>query len=75
MVGNRSIYYKNLLIQIFRDHGEQFRFFHPELVDENIEINVQKMMRCGLFSNGYTEYRCSCGSIKRVASIFSQGFA
>lgn len=24
------------------------------------------MMGCGLFSNGYAEYRCSCGYIKRV---------
>lgn len=64
---NRSIYYKNRLIQIFRDHWEQFKVFNPRLVDENIENNVQKMMGCGLFSSGYAEYRCSCGHIKRVA--------
>jgi len=67
MMENRPIYYKNRLIQIFRDHWEQFKLFHSELVDENIEANVQKMMGCGLFSNGYAEYRCSCGHIKRVA--------
>ncbi len=64
---NRPIYYKNRLIQIFRDHWEGFKRFHPSLIDENIEVNVQKMMGCGLFSNGYAEYRCSCGHIKRVA--------
>jgi len=63
---NRPIYYKNRLIQIFRDHWQQFKLFQPELVDENIEVNVQKMMDCGLFKNGYAEYRCSCGYIKRV---------
>lgn len=63
---NRPIYYKNRLIQIFRDHWEQFKLFYPELVDENIEVNVQKMMDCGLLKNGYAEYRCSCGYVKRV---------
>lgn len=64
---NRLICYKNRFIQIFMDHWEQFKQFHPELVDENIQANVQKMMGCGLFSSGYAEYRCSCGHIKRVA--------
>ncbi len=63
---NSPIYYKNRLIQIFRDHWEGFKQFHPGLVNENIEANVQKMMNCGLFSNGYAEYRCGCGYIKRV---------
>jgi hypothetical protein len=63
---NRPIYYKNRLIQIFQDHWEQFKRFHPELVNEDIEANVQKMMGCGLFSNGYAEYRCRCGYVKRV---------
>lgn len=66
MLDNQTIYYKNRLIQIFRDHWEQFKHFHPNLVNEDIETNVQKMMSCGLFSNGYAEYRCSCGHIKRV---------
>lgn len=66
MLENREIYYKNRLIQIFRDHWEQFKRFHPQFVTENIEANVQKMMGCGLSSNGYAEYRCSCGYIKRV---------
>lgn len=64
---NRPIYYKNRLIQIFRDHWEQFKVFNPQLVDENVENNVEKMMGCGLFSSGYAEYRCSCGHVKRVA--------
>jgi len=67
MMDNRPIYYKNRLIQIFRDHWEGFKQFHPDLVNEDIEVNVQKMMNCGLFSSGYAEYRCSCGHIKRVA--------
>ena len=66
MLNNRPIYHKNRLIQIFSDHWEQFKRFHPNLVDENIETNVQKMMGCGMFSNGYAEYRCSCGHIKKV---------
>ena len=66
MLDNHPIYYKNRLIQIFSDHWEQFKCFHPNLVDENIETNVQKMMGCGMFSKGYAEYRCSCGHIKRV---------
>ena len=66
MFNNQPIYYKNRLIQIFRDHWEQFKLFHPNFTDENIEANVQKMMGCGLFSNGYAEYRCSCGHIKKV---------
>ena len=65
-IDNQPIYYKNRLIQIFQDHWEQFKRFHPELVDENIEANVQKMVSCGLFENGYAEYRCSCGYIKKV---------
>jgi hypothetical protein len=66
MLDNHPIYYKNRLIQIFRDHWEQFKVFNPQLVDENVENNVQKMMNCGLFSGGYAEYRCSCGYVKRV---------
>ena len=66
MMDNSPIYYKNRLIQIFRDHWEQFKLFRSELVDEDIEANVRKMMGCGLFSNGYAEYRCGCGHIKRV---------
>ena len=64
---NRPIYCKNRLIQIFRDHWEGFKQFHPDLVNEDMEVNVQKMMNCGLFSGGYAEYRCSCGYVKRVA--------
>ena len=67
MMDNRPIYYKNRLIQIFRDHWEQFKLFHSDLVNEDIEANVQKMMNCGLFSGGYAEYRCSCGYVKKVA--------
>ena len=63
---NRPLYYKNRLIQIFQDHWEQFKYFNSQLVTEDIEANVQKMMGCGLLSNGYAEYRCSCGHVKRV---------
>ena len=58
MIGNLPIYHKNRLIQIFQDHWEEFKRFHPSLVNEDIEANVQKMMGCGMFSNGYAEYRC-----------------
>jgi hypothetical protein len=63
---DNPIYYRNRLIQIFRDHWEQFKVFHPDLITQDIEDNVQKMMNCGSFKNGYAEYRCSCGEIKRV---------
>lgn len=53
-----TIYYQNIMIQIFRDHWSQFKRFHPNLVDDNIETNVQKMMGCGLKENGYIEYWC-----------------
>lgn len=46
------------MVQIFRDHWSQFKRFHPNLVDENIETNVQKMLGCGLKENGYIEYWC-----------------
>lgn len=65
-MNNQPIYYKNRLIQIFRDHWEPFKRLYPQLVNDDIEANVQKMMDCGLFSNGYAEYRCRCGHIKRV---------
>ena len=57
MMNNGPSYYKNRLIQIFRDHWEGFKQFHPELINEDVEANVQKMMNCGLFSGGYAEYR------------------
>ncbi len=66
MIDNSPIYYKNRLIQIFRDHWEPFKHFHPDAVNEDIKANVQKMMGCGSFENGYAEYRCGCGHIKRV---------
>lgn len=66
MIDNLPIYHKNRIIQIFRDHWEQFKRFHPGLVSEDIENNVQKMVGCGMFSNGYAEYRCSCGYVKKV---------
>jgi len=75
MIGNLPIYHKNRLIQIFQDHWEEFKRFHPSLVNEDIEANVQKMMGCGMFSNGYAEYRCSCGHIKKAPLAVSQGFA
>ena len=66
MIDNLPIYHKNRLIQIFQDHWGEFKRFHPDIVDDNIETNVQKMMGCGMFSNGYAEYRCSCGYVKKV---------
>jgi len=62
-----EIYYKNIVIQIFRDHWDQFRRFHKEVVDENIEENVGKMMGCGLIENGYYEYICpKCLKRKKI---------
>ena len=64
----KTIYNQNIMVQIFRDHWSQFKHFHPNLVDDNIEINVQKTMGCGLKENGYIEYWCvtpGCGH-KRI---------
>jgi len=52
----RKIYYKNVMVQIFRDHWAPFKERHPELVTDVIEENVQKMMGCGLSENGYFLY-------------------
>lgn len=54
----KTIYNQNIMVQIFRDHWSQFKHFHPNLTDDNIETNVQKMMGCGLKENGYIEYWC-----------------
>jgi len=54
----KTIYNQNIMVQIFRDHWSQFKRFHPNLTDDNIESNVQKMMGCGLKENGYIEYWC-----------------
>lgn len=53
-----SFYYKNIVVQIFRNHWERFKEYHSELVNEDIEENVEKMLGCGLKENGYFEYRC-----------------
>lgn len=66
MMNNRINYHQNRLVQIFRDHWEPFKRFYSHLVTEDIEVNVQKMMDCGLFHKGYAEYRCRCGHVKRV---------
>lgn len=56
------------MVQIFRDHWERFKESYPHLVTEDIEKNVQKMMECGLFENGYFVYVCTnCGEEKRIA--------
>ena len=60
----KDIFYKNLVVQIFRDHWEQFKIFHSELVTDDIEENVEKMMGCGLLSNGHFEYVCP-GCLKK----------
>lgn len=54
----KAIYNQNIMVQIFRDHWSQFKRFHPNLTNDNIEANVQKMMGCGLKENGYIEYWC-----------------
>ena len=41
-----EIYLKNVMVQIFRDHWDQFKGFNRELVDEHIEENVRRMMGC-----------------------------
>ncbi|PIS25384.1 MAG: hypothetical protein COT45_02635 [bacterium (Candidatus Stahlbacteria) CG08_land_8_20_14_0_20_40_26] len=63
------------MVQIFRDPWSPFKERHPELITDVIEENVQKMMGCGLFKNGYFLYMCSrCGEDKRVAFICKSRF-
>lgn len=66
-MGRGEIYFKDVMIQIFRDHWDQFKRFNQELVDENIEGNVEKMLSCGLIENGYYEYICTdCLKKKKI---------
>ena len=45
-----EIYYKNVMVQIFRDHWDQFKRYNKEHIDKNIEENVEKMLGCGLLT-------------------------
>jgi len=54
-----EIYFKNVMVQIFRDHWDQFKRYNKEHIDKNIEENVEKMLGCGLLENGYYEYICT----------------
>ncbi|MFQ6052543.1 MAG: transposase zinc-binding domain-containing protein, partial [Candidatus Hydrothermarchaeota archaeon] len=60
--------YRNYLgLGIFTD-GFLVKSGYPHLVTEDIEENVQKMMGCGLFENGYFVYVCThCGKEKQIA--------
>lgn len=65
----KKIFYKNVVVQIFRDHWAQFKHYHPELVTDEIEENVEKMMGCGLLANGYFEYICPGCLEKRLVGF------
>jgi hypothetical protein len=63
------LYYKNIMIQIFRDHWDRFKEIYPWLITDDIEENVRKMIGCGLIENGYFEYWClraGCWEKKKV---------
>jgi len=62
-----EIYFKNVMVQIFRDHWDQFKRYNKEDIDKNIEENVEKMLGCGLLENGYYEYICTnCLKKKKI---------
>lgn len=56
------------LRKIFEDHWEEFVKLYGYKIRDVVFEEVEKMLGCGSFSNGYTEYTClSCGETKKVA--------
>jgi hypothetical protein len=60
---------KNVFVEIFSRHWEEFKTKHPSYDRPQYEEPVQKMLGCGREEGGYSEYRCtSCGrGLRRVA--------
>jgi hypothetical protein len=57
-----------IIRQIFSDHWKSFvNSVGKEKVRPAIFQEVERMLSCGDFSNGYAEYHCTCGEKKRVA--------
>ena len=59
---------RGIIRQIFSDHWNDFvQTVGKEKIRPAIILEVERMLSCGDFSNGYAEYHCSCGEKKYVA--------
>jgi len=59
---------KGIIRKIFSDHWQGFvETIGRSKVRPTIIREVERMLSCGSFNNGYTEYRCNCGEKKYVA--------
>jgi hypothetical protein len=53
--------------QIFEENWDRFLCIYGPRVRETVKKEVEKMLGCGSFENGYAEYQCStCGEKKKV---------
>jgi len=54
--------------EIFADHWDEFMDLYGYRVRKVVTQDVDRMLNCGDYSNGYAEYSCSsCGEKKKVA--------
>ena len=44
--------------QIFEEHWDQFVAEHPEMIRISVHKEVERMLNCGKFENGWTVYTC-----------------
>lgn len=59
---------RGVIRQIFSDHWDSFvESTGKNKIRPSIIVEVERMLGCGDFSNGYIEYRCRCGHSKLVA--------
>jgi hypothetical protein len=53
---------------IFKENWPDFKQKHSGRIRKTVIEDVEKMLRCGDISCGYSEYKCDCcGEIKKVA--------
>lgn len=58
---------KGIIKKIFEDHWDNFLALYGPRIRETVKKEVEKMLGCGSFENGYAEYKCStCGEKKKV---------
>lgn len=57
---------KGIIKKIFRDHWENFKKKYENRIRYSVKKEIKKMLKCMDISNGYVEYRCSCGETKKV---------
>ena len=67
---------KDTFKQIFRDHWDSFRTFHPRFDTPYHNSVLQKMLDCGDPEKmGYVQYRCcGCGETQRIAFTCKSSF-